>query len=263
MVPAYRSLRGRRDPARTLSGLRVLDWLQQCWRLGHHPTEDPRLAVDHGGDVASPCSGSSQHLGSSPPPPRMTTSGRDQDWLGSPMRGVRHVPAVPRCGEPGHPRLSAGLGAPYEQPKAPSGAPNVLYIVLDDVGFAGITEAAVGFPNANGHIPAECATVAEALVDQGFSTAAVGKYETKSADHFRLGDRRRPAGCDPRPAALVRHLAGVSRGARERRAASDGTRARVDHAGPVHARLGSPRRARPASLTPVGDTGIEPVTSSV
>src|SRR6266700_5685903 len=94
---------------------------------------------------------------------------------------------------------------PYEQPKAPEGARNVLYIVWDDVGFAAmepfgglietptmnrlaqagltytnwhttalcsptrsclmtgrnhttngmacISEAAIGFPNANGHIP--------------------------------------------------------------------------------------------------------------
>jgi hypothetical protein len=26
--------------------------------------------------------------------------------------------------------------SPYEQPRAPEGAPNVLFIVLDDVGFA-------------------------------------------------------------------------------------------------------------------------------
>ena len=29
--------------------------------------------------------------------------------------------------------------APYEQKKAPEGAPNVVYIVLDDVGFAGLS----------------------------------------------------------------------------------------------------------------------------
>src|SRR4051812_43955166 len=104
---------------------------------------------------------------------------------------------------------------PYEQPKAPPGSPNVVYVVLDDVGFAAmepfgglidtpnvrriadrglrytnfhttalcsptrsclltgrhhttngmacITEAASGFPNANGHIPFDCATVAEVL----------------------------------------------------------------------------------------------------
>jgi arylsulfatase len=104
---------------------------------------------------------------------------------------------------------------PYLQPVAPEGAPNVLYVVLDDVGFSAmepwgglietpninrlasngltytnwhttalcsptrsslltgrnhttngmacIAEATTGFPNANGHIPFECATIAEVL----------------------------------------------------------------------------------------------------
>ena len=42
--------------------------------------------------------------------------------------------------------------------------------------MACITEAAAGFPNANGHIPPQCATLAEMLVERGFSTAAVGKW---------------------------------------------------------------------------------------
>src|SRR3954453_4090308 len=102
---------------------------------------------------------------------------------------------------------------PYAQPVAPEGSPNVLYIVLDDVGFSAmepfgglietpninriadqglvftnfhttalcsptrsclltgrnhttngmacITEASSGFPNANGHIPGECAMIPE------------------------------------------------------------------------------------------------------
>ena len=101
---------------------------------------------------------------------------------------------------------------PYDQPKAEKGAPNVLYIVWDDVGFSAfeafggpieaptmdriakkglrytqfhttalcspsraamltgrnhttvgmacIGEATTGFPNANGHIPYETATIA-------------------------------------------------------------------------------------------------------
>ena len=104
---------------------------------------------------------------------------------------------------------------PYLQPQAPEGAPNVVYIVLDDVGFSAmepwgglietpninalaasgltytnwhttalcsptrsslltgrnhttngmacIAEATTGFPNSNGHIPFECATIAEVL----------------------------------------------------------------------------------------------------
>ena len=34
-------------------------------------------------------------------------------------------------------------------------------------GMACIAEATTGFPNANGHIPFECATIAEVLGDQG------------------------------------------------------------------------------------------------
>jgi len=133
--------------------------------------------------------------------------------------------------------------APYEQPKAASGTPNVLYVVLDDVGFgalgcygglidtpnidriaarglrysqwhttalcspsrsclltgrnhttngmACITEAATGFPNGNGHIPPECATIAEMLVDHGFSTAAVGKWHLTAEDEMNLASSRR------------------------------------------------------------------------
>ncbi|MGW0175489.1 arylsulfatase [Rhodococcus sp. NPDC003322] len=132
---------------------------------------------------------------------------------------------------------------PYEQPKAPPGVPNVLYIVLDDVGFgalgcyggpietpnidriaanglrygqwhttalcsptrsclmtgrnhttngmACISEAAVGFPGANGHIPPECATLAEILVDHGFSTAMVGKWHLCAEDEMNMASSKR------------------------------------------------------------------------
>ncbi|MGW4332760.1 arylsulfatase [Rhodococcus koreensis] len=132
---------------------------------------------------------------------------------------------------------------PYEQPKAPPGSPNVLYIVLDDVGFgalgcyggpietpnidkiaakglrygqwhttalcsptrsclltgrnhttngmACISEAAIGFPGANGHIPPECATLAEILVEQGFSTAMVGKWHLCAEDEMNLASTKR------------------------------------------------------------------------
>ncbi|QSE87044.1 arylsulfatase [Rhodococcus koreensis] len=131
---------------------------------------------------------------------------------------------------------------PYEQPKAPPGSPNVLYIVLDDVGFgalgcyggpidtpnidkiaanglrysqwhttalcsptrsclltgrnhttngmACISEAASGFPSANGHIPPECATLAEVLVEQGFSTAMVGKWHLCAEDEMNLASTK-------------------------------------------------------------------------
>jgi arylsulfatase len=133
--------------------------------------------------------------------------------------------------------------SPYEQPKAPPGTPNVLYIVLDDVGFgalscygglidtpnidriagaglrytqwhttalcsptrsclltgrnhttngmACITECASGFPSSNGHIPPSCATLAEMLVDRGFSTAAVGKWHLTAEDEMNLASTRR------------------------------------------------------------------------
>ncbi len=132
--------------------------------------------------------------------------------------------------------------APFEQTKAPDGAPNVVYIVLDDVGFAGlscyggmietpnidriaargvrynewhttalcsptrsclltgrnhttngmacITEGAAGFPNGNGHIPPECATLAEMLVERGYSTAAVGKWHLTAEDEMNMASTK-------------------------------------------------------------------------
>jgi arylsulfatase A-like enzyme len=133
--------------------------------------------------------------------------------------------------------------SPFGQPQMPAGTPNVLYIVLDDVGFgalgcfggvidtpnidrlaaaglrfpqwhttalcspsraclltgrnhtvngmACITEAATGFPNGNGHIPPSCATLAEMLVERGFSTAAVGKWHLTAEDEMNLASTRR------------------------------------------------------------------------
>ena len=42
-------------------------------------------------------------------------------------------------------------------------------------GMATITEAASGFPNSNGHIPFECATIAEVLGERGWNTEQLGK----------------------------------------------------------------------------------------
>src|SRR4051795_4470312 len=133
--------------------------------------------------------------------------------------------------------------APFSQTVAPPRTPNVVYVVLDDVGFgalscygglidtpnidriaaqglrytqwhttalcsptrsclltgrnhttngmACITEASTGFPNGNGHIPPECATLAEMLVDHGFSTAAVGKWHLTAEDEMNLASSRR------------------------------------------------------------------------
>src|SRR3954471_5594595 len=133
--------------------------------------------------------------------------------------------------------------APFEPPKAPDGAPSVVYIVLDDVGFSAlgsyggpvdtpnidriaeqglrytqwhttalcsptrsclltgrnhttngmacITEAATGFPNGNAHVPPECATVAEVLVERGVSTAMVGKWHLCAQDEMNLAASKR------------------------------------------------------------------------
>src|SRR6266851_1351209 len=132
---------------------------------------------------------------------------------------------------------------PYEQPKAPEGAPNILFIVWDDVGFAAmepwgglietptmnrlaqagltytnmhttalcsptrsclmtgrnhttngmacISEAAIGFPNANGHIPFECATVAEVLNESGFNTYMLGKWHLCAEDEMNMASSKR------------------------------------------------------------------------
>jgi arylsulfatase A-like enzyme len=133
--------------------------------------------------------------------------------------------------------------APFSQPVAPPGTPNVVYVVLDDVGFgalgcygglidtpnidrvaanglrytqwhttalcspsrsclmtgrnhttngmACITEAASGFPGANGHVPPECATLPEVLVERGISTAMVGKWHLCAQDEMNLAASKR------------------------------------------------------------------------
>jgi arylsulfatase len=131
----------------------------------------------------------------------------------------------------------------YDQPKAPEGTPNVLYIVWDDVGFSAfeafggpvetpamsriaekglrytqfhttalcsptraamltgrnhttvgmacIGEATQGFPNANGHIPFETATIAEVLVEQGYNTYMLGKWHCCPEDEMNLASTKR------------------------------------------------------------------------
>jgi arylsulfatase A-like enzyme len=132
---------------------------------------------------------------------------------------------------------------PFTQPIAPPGAPNILYVVLDDVGFSAmepygglietpnikriadrgttftefhttalcsptrsclltgrnhttngmgcITEATSGFPNANGHIPFECANLAEVLVERGWNTYHVGKWHLCAEDEMNLASSKR------------------------------------------------------------------------
>ncbi len=132
---------------------------------------------------------------------------------------------------------------PYTQPMAPEGAPNVLYVVLDDVGFSAIepyggmiqtpnlgrvaerglrytnfhttalcsptrsclmtgrnhttngmgciTEATSGFPNANGHVPFECANIAEVLGEHGWGNFHVGKWHLCAEDEMNLASTKR------------------------------------------------------------------------
>jgi len=132
---------------------------------------------------------------------------------------------------------------PYVQPVAPAGAPNVLYIVLDDVGFSAmepwgglietpnikklaangltytnwhttalcsptrsslltgrnhttngmacIAEATTGFPNSNGHIPFECATIAEVLGERGWNTYMLGKWHLVASDEMNMASTKR------------------------------------------------------------------------
>src|SRR5215203_819678 len=132
---------------------------------------------------------------------------------------------------------------PYVQPMAQPGAPNVLYIVLDDVGFSAmepwgglietpninklaeggltytnwhttalcsptrsslltgrnhttngmacIAEATTGFPGSNGHVPFECATVAEVLGERGWNTYMLGKWHLCPADELNMASTKR------------------------------------------------------------------------
>lgn len=133
--------------------------------------------------------------------------------------------------------------APYEEPEAPRGAPNVLTIVLDDAGFSAmscygglietpnidrlaengllytqwhtaalcsptraclltgrnpttvgmacVVDATTGFPNSNGHIPFECATLAEVLVEQGYNTYMLGKWHLCPQEEMHLAGNKR------------------------------------------------------------------------
>ena len=58
-------------------------------------------------------------------------------------------------------------------------------------GSACITEATSGFPNANGHIPFECANIAEVLNDRGWNTYHVGKWHLCAEDEMNLASSKR------------------------------------------------------------------------
>ena len=132
---------------------------------------------------------------------------------------------------------------PYTQPVAPADAPNVVYMVLDDVGFSAmepwgglietpniarlaangltytnwhttalcsptrsslltgrnhttngmacIAEATSGFPGSNGHIPFECATIAEILGESGWNTYMLGKWHLVASDEMNMASTKR------------------------------------------------------------------------
>jgi arylsulfatase len=53
-------------------------------------------------------------------------------------------------------------------------------------GMACISEASSGFPNANGHIPFECASIAEVLGAKGWNTYMVGKWHLCAEDEMNM-----------------------------------------------------------------------------
>jgi arylsulfatase len=58
-------------------------------------------------------------------------------------------------------------------------------------GMACIAEATSGFPNANGHIPFECATIAEVLGERGWNTYMLGKWHLCPADEMNMDSAKR------------------------------------------------------------------------
>jgi arylsulfatase A-like enzyme len=57
-------------------------------------------------------------------------------------------------------------------------------------GMATITEAASGFPSSNGHIPFECATIAEVLGEHGWNTYMSGKWHLTAEDEMNMASRK-------------------------------------------------------------------------
>jgi len=57
-------------------------------------------------------------------------------------------------------------------------------------GMATITDAASGFPSSNGHIPFECATIAEVLGERGWNTYMTGKWHLTAEDEMNMASRK-------------------------------------------------------------------------
>ncbi len=58
-------------------------------------------------------------------------------------------------------------------------------------GMACITEASSGFPNANGHIPGECAMIPEVLGERGWNTYMVGKWHLCPEDEMNMASTKK------------------------------------------------------------------------
>jgi len=57
--------------------------------------------------------------------------------------------------------------------------------------------ATTGFPNTKGHIPFECATIAEVLGERGRNTYMLGKWNLCPADEMNMASTKRNNLCRP------------------------------------------------------------------
>jgi len=57
--------------------------------------------------------------------------------------------------------------------------------------MACIAEATSGYPNANGHIPFECGTIAEVLGERGWNTYMLGKWHLVASDEMNMASTKR------------------------------------------------------------------------
>ena len=120
--------------------------------------------------------------------------------------------------------------APFETPKAPDGAPNVVYIVLDDVGFSAMSCYGGPIPTPN----------IDKIAADGVRYSAVAHHGALLADALVPADR-----AQPQPQQHGLHHRGRDRlpeqqrhdPARERHALRDPRRAGVEH---LHGRQVAP-----------------------
>ena len=116
---------------------------------------------------------------------------------------------------------------PYTQPIAPPGSPNVLYIVLDDVGysamepFGGLIEtpninriAERGLTYTNFHTTALCSPTRSCLMTGRNHTTNGMACITEGADGYPGMNGHIPFECGTIAAAFIQHVAGDRREAR-------------------------------------------------